>query len=103
LVDEGYEFSQIMILFRKNKHIREFYRKLQEFNIPVKASLDERFIDKEEIRTVLEILKFIEFPQNKLYLLNVLKSPFVNLSPEGIYKNRKNLSLEILDDYGLKV
>ena len=103
LVKEGYEFSQIMILFRKNRHIKEFYRKLQEFNIPVKASLDERFIDKEEIRTVLEILKFIEFPQNKLYLLNVLKSPFVSFSPEEIYRNRDNLSSEILDDYGLKV
>ncbi|RUM50631.1 MAG: hypothetical protein DSY47_01280 [Hydrogenothermus sp.] len=103
LLKENHKFSDIMILLRKNSQLKIFKETLAQYNIPVDSTLNNNLFEKEEIKTIINILKLIEYPRRQLILLKVLKSPLIFADDLFLYKNKENLSLENIQNENLKV
>ncbi len=84
LIEEGYEFRDIMILFRKNDALLTFYDILSSYNIPVISHAAQNLFESPEVIALLNILKYIEYPDSKLAKLKVLKSPLFYKRDEEI-------------------
>ncbi|RMA97268.1 UvrD-helicase domain-containing protein [Hydrogenothermus marinus] len=100
LIKEGQKYEDIMILFLNNDDIREFKKILDQYNIPNIITADENLFDSEEIKLILNILKYIEYPENRLNLLKILKSPLILADDKTIYEKNLNISnknLEIIN------
>ncbi len=86
LKKEGYEYKDIMILFRRNNSIKNFSKILIKHNIPVETETVGSLFDEKEIKLIIHILEYINNPDEML-LFNILISPPVNIPIEEIYKN----------------
>ncbi len=91
LLKKGYRYSDIMILFRRNKYIDIFSKILEERGIPVDTYTSKNLSDEPEIYLLLKILEYIYHPENSLNLFNILSSPVSDIEPEMLYKHRENL------------
>jgi ATP-dependent exoDNAse (exonuclease V) beta subunit len=85
--EENHKFEDIMILFRTNKDLNKFFDILSSFNIPVVSYSAQNLFKRPEILAVLNILKFIEYPESDLLKLKVLKSPLFFKKDEELIKN----------------
>jgi len=94
LIEDGNEFKDIMILFRQNNHLNHFKNIFQKYNIPVKTSSNENLFQQPEIQNIINILKFLEFPQDQSLLLKLLKSPLKFITEEELYKDRGKINFE---------
>lgn len=103
LLKENYKFSDIMILLRKNKQLKIFKEILAQHNIPIDATSSNNLFEKEEIKTIINILKLIEYPKRQLIFLKVLKSPLVFVDDLFLYKNKESLSLENIQNKNLEI
>lgn len=103
LINENIQYNDILILFRDNNSIKIFSEVFSEYSIPYTASTEINLFETKEVKTVLDILKFIEYPDRKLELLKVLKSPLFNLSNEEIYKIKDDFSIESIQTENAKV
>ena len=97
LKQQGYDYKDIMILFRKNNHLYAFEEILKSYNIPTSVPEGENIFETPEVKTLINILKLIEFPKRKIGLLKVLKSPLVLLEDEKLYENKDSLSVNELN------
>ncbi len=96
LLEEGFEYQDILILFRTNNHLKKFKEVLTFHNIPVSVPEGDNIFESPEIRVLVNILKFIEFPKRKLEFFKILKSPLIYFEDKQLYEKRENLSLESL-------
>ena len=94
LIDElkkDYSYSQMMILVRTNNLLQKVIKSLQEKRIPVKVYGSGNIFEKEEVKTVLNLLRFIEEPDDPVNIIRVLKSPLLMIEDTDIHRKRQNL------------
>ena len=89
LRSEGYRYRDIMVLFRKNQDMEVFRHRLSELGIPAVSYGDTGLFDVREVKYLMNLLRLIAFPEDKINLLHVLKSPFVAAEERKIYLNRE--------------
>jgi len=103
-LSKHYSYSQMMILVRTNNLLKKVVDSLQKNNIPVRFYGAGNLFDTEEVKTVINILRFINNPDNPVNLIKLLKSPVVMEDEKNIYKNKtdvkayKNPFLSMLTD-----
>jgi len=90
LLSEGYSYNQIMVLFRKNQDMEVFRRILSQLGIPAISYGDTGLFDVEEIKHLMNLLRLIAYPEDRLNLLKVLKSPMVIADEKDIYLHMEN-------------
>ncbi len=94
LLQEGNSLEDIMFLFRKNEDLNTFLKIFQKYNIPVNTQSTENLFQQEEIKQIINILKFIEFPEDRLLFLKLLKSPLFYISDKELEKYKHNFSID---------
>ena len=97
LLSEGYSLDDIMFLFRTNEDLNAFLKVFIRYNIPVITNSNENIFSQPEIKQIIDILSFIEYPEDSLLLLKVLKSPLFLISDKELYRYKDNLSLDIFN------
>jgi len=102
LIEKGYEYKDIMILFRINEDLYKFKKILKSYDIPVSAPEDGNIFDIPEVKTIINILKLIEYPKRKIELLQVLKSAFISLEDNDLYNLKDKLDIDNLEIESLK-
>ena len=90
-LSERYSHNQIMILVRTNNLLKKVVESLQKNNIPVKFFGAGNLFETEEVKTVINMLKFIDNPENPVNLLKILKSPIIMENEENIYRNKADI------------
>jgi len=91
LTKEGYEYRDIMVLFRKNNELKEFKKLFLQHGIPVVSPGDTTFFEQKEIKSVLTLLHHISNPEDRLKLLHLLKEPYNLSTDQEIYNSRDKL------------
>lgn len=76
---EGFDFSQIAVLYRVNAHSRSLESALRERNIPYTIVGGLKFYQRKEIKDILAYLKLVSNPSDSVSLLRV-----INFPPRGI-------------------
>ncbi len=97
LLNEGHKPDDIMFLFRKNKDLNLFLKIFNRYNVPVVTQSNESLFNQPEIKQIIDILRFIEYPQSRLLFLKVLKSPLFLFSDKELYSYKEKFSLEYFD------
>ncbi|WP_456400007.1 UvrD-helicase domain-containing protein [Persephonella sp.] len=98
LLNNGYKPDDIIVLFRSATGTERFVNILKNANIPYVSFLSSIYFNSLEVVTVLNILKLIQFPEDKVSLVAVLKSPLFNYSDLDLYKLKDNLNIEEIDE-----
>ena len=81
----------IVILMRATKgHAQEYVNTLKDCGIPAYVAEETGFFDREEIETVLSMLKVIDNPYNDIPLAAVLHSPMFGFTTERLAEIRVN-------------
>ena len=75
LHDEGYEYSDMAILYRKNAQSRPFEEKFSFRGIPYRVLAGLRYYDRKEIKDVMSYLRLIENPDDNVSMLRVINEP----------------------------
>ena len=79
------EFSDIAILFRRFTHIKLYERELRRREIPYYVVKGRGFFACQEIKDILNFLKYLDGESDTLALVGVLRSPLVGISDETLY------------------
>lgn len=103
LVKDGYKYSDFMILFRNNSYIHKFKEIFLKYKIPMATPEGKNIFQTKEGKTVLNILKLIEFLKRKLELLKVLKSPLYLIDDKELYQLKDILDIDKLEDKNIQV
>jgi len=90
-LSKNYSYSQIMILARTNNILKKIVQSLQKNNIPVRFHGAGNLFETEEVKTVINILRFIEDPENPVNMIKVLKSPLVMEDERQIYRSKTEI------------
>jgi len=86
LVAEGrFKYRDIAILFRASTRNHIYEKALKDYNIPYYNSSSKRFYHRQEILDILNGLKTISNPYDKLAAIGFLRSPMVGLKDTTIY------------------
>ncbi|GFR34210.1 UvrD-helicase domain-containing protein [Thermobrachium celere] len=80
----GIEYKDIAILFRGRSGILEFENSLKKRQIPYTVLGGIGYFERQEIRDLINLVRFIYRYEDKLSLLGVLRSPFVGLSDNEV-------------------
>lgn len=96
------DYKDIALLLPTTTEVNIFLDALKENNIPYNVEEDKNFYSSQEILDLINILKVLKDPQDKISLLGVLRSPVclakdevsVNLSKE----NKLSIFAEVNDD-----
>jgi ATP-dependent exoDNAse (exonuclease V) beta subunit len=99
LNQEDYKYGDIMILFRKNKKAKELINLLKNNSIPFISYLDSSLKSNLEVITVLNLLKLIKYPFDKLNLISVLKSPIFCFSDLDIFNIKDKLDIYQIENF----
>ena len=91
LVDSGEcEYQDIAILARSLNAFDPFMRALDSFHIPFVTTGGRTFLEAREIRDLLNLLRALVNPLDEIALVGVLRSPFIGLSDEEIFRIGKS-------------
>ncbi len=93
LLNNRYEHKDILVLFRSTNGIEDYIKQLKINNIPFISFLESSFYKSQEVLTVLNVLRLIQYPYNQLNLVTVLKSPLFNFSDQDLINLKENLSI----------
>ncbi len=95
------EYKDIALLLPTFTDLNIFLNALKENNIPYNVEDDRNFYSAQEILDLINILKVLKDPQNKIALLGVLRSPVCVISDEVILslslRNKLNIYAEVTD------
>jgi len=80
-----YKHGHIAILLRTRNHLNEIEEQLRKSEIPFKTIGGIGFYQRQEIYDVYHLIQFLVNPQNDIALIGVLRSPFANISDEGLF------------------
>ncbi len=72
---EGYKYSDMAILYRKNAQSRPFEEKFSFRGIPYRVLAGLRFYDRKEIKDVMAYLRLIENPNDDVSMLRIINEP----------------------------
>ena len=83
LHDEGYKFSDMAILYRKNAQSRPFEEKFSFRGIPYRVLAGLRYYDRKEIKDVMSYLRLIENPDDDVAMQRVINEPKRGVGPKA--------------------
>lgn len=98
--DYGYAPDDIAVLTRTNRFARDLVYALSEVGIPFVGRARASILHEPDVRFVLQLLRFLDDPQDDFSLLHVLLSPVVNLNEETIRRlkaGKKTLYIALTD------
>ncbi len=81
-----YEYKDIAILVRAMSAAEPFERQLDRFGIPFLVSSGRTFMEAREIRDLMSLLATLVNPLDDIAMVGVLRSPFIGLGDEEIYR-----------------
>lgn len=81
---KGIEYKDIAILFRNRNNILEFETALKNKGIPYTILGGIGFYERQEIKDLINLVRFIYRQEDKLSFLGVIRSPFVGLSDNEV-------------------
>lgn len=81
---KGIEYKDIAILFRNRNNILEFENALKNKKIPYTILGGIGFYERQEIKDLINLIRFIYRQEDKLSFLGVIRSPFVGLSDNEV-------------------
>lgn len=73
--DEGYDYRDFAILYRKNAQSRSFEEKFSFRGIPYRVLAGLRYYDRKEIKDVMAYLRLIENPGDNVSVMRVINEP----------------------------
>ena len=73
--DEGYDYRDFAILYRKNAQSRSFEEKFSFRGIPYRVLAGLRYYDRKEIKDVMAYLRLIENPDDNVSMMRVINEP----------------------------
>lgn len=89
LKNAGYAYDDIAILVRGNKYGIATTDLLESEGIPCISESKATILSKDDTRTVINLLKFLDCPEDEFSLLQVLLSPFFGIK-ENTIRRLKN-------------
>ncbi|MCQ2567197.1 MAG: UvrD-helicase domain-containing protein [Mogibacterium sp.] len=72
---EGYKYSDMAILYRKNAQSRSFEEKFSFRGIPYRVLAGLRYYDRKEIKDVMAYLHLIDNPYDDVAMLRIINEP----------------------------
>ncbi len=87
-IQEGFEWSDIALLFRASTAFEVYEDALESAGIPFVTVAGRGFYDRPEIRDLLNALAAIADPSDDLALAGLLRSPAIGLSDADLYRLR---------------
>ena len=101
-------YRDFAILFRSTTDIKLYEHSLSHLDIPYYVVSGRGFYNTTEITDLINLLKVIESPLDEINLAAVLKSPFVGIDDDALFRladhahssNEKKLLYQSLDDVG---
>ena len=100
-INHGYEYKDIAILFRNSNiadHLEPYFLK---YGIPhTKTRLN--YLECEEIKTILNYYRFLNDPNNDLYLENLLKNKLFKLNLVRIRNNAHKNKISLFEQIKLE-
>ncbi len=81
----GWEFGDIAILLRTRNHLVELEETLRQEGIPFKTIGGIGFFQRQEIYDVYHLVRFLISPSDDIAVIGLLRSPFADISDEGIF------------------
>jgi ATP-dependent helicase/nuclease subunit A len=82
--EEGFGWGEIAILFRGRTHMPEHDDALRAAGVPTVVLGVTSFVEHEQVRDVLCLLRLVENPLDEEALLRVLTSPYVGASDDDL-------------------
>jgi len=79
------DFSDIAVLFRRFTHIKLYEREMRRRNIPYYVIKGRGFFGCQEIKDVVNFLKYLDSENDDVALVGILRSPLVGISDETLY------------------
>ncbi|MFQ5685454.1 MAG: UvrD-helicase domain-containing protein [Candidatus Scalindua sp.] len=106
--DRNISYKDIAILFRSTTDIRLYEHSLSHLDVPYYVVTGRGFFNTTEITDIINLLKVIESPLDEINLAAVLKSPFVGIDDDALFRladhahnnNEKKLLYQALDEVG---
>lgn len=90
---EGYRYGDIALLFRSGSDIATYQEVLRREGIPSYTISGRGFYARQEIADLVNFLRVLRDPEDRLALYGVLRSPFVGVSDETIYYLHRELEV----------
>lgn len=84
LKDEGFAWSDIMVLAKDTSEIERISAALGKHGIPNRRNRGTKFYSRQEVRDVANLLTAAADPRDDFAMLALLRSPFVDLSLDAI-------------------
>lgn len=84
LTKKGIDYKDIAILFRNRNSILEFENSLKKRQIPYTIIGGIGYFERQEIKDLINIVRFIYRYEDKISLLGLLRSPFIGLSDDEV-------------------
>lgn len=75
LRSEGYKYSDMAVLYRKNAQSRSFEEKFSFRGIPYRVLAGLRFYDRKEIKDMMSYMRLVENPNDDVAILRVINEP----------------------------
>lgn len=83
-------FSDIVVLFKKNSDIMKFAKFSNQFNIPVQVQVASGYENKREILDLVSFIKFLANPHDTENLILLLRGPWWSITDDEILQIREN-------------
>ncbi len=105
LIEEGYKYDDIAILVRENKFGIAMTDLLDSEGIPCISESKANLFSREDTKTIINLLKFLECPEDDFSLSCVLLSPSFGLKENTLRrikdkgKGKKSLYLSLVDEH----
>ncbi|HOJ63761.1 MAG TPA: exodeoxyribonuclease V subunit gamma [Spirochaetota bacterium] len=84
LLNMGYQYKDIAILFRMNSLSRPFEEMCRESNFPYKMVGAMKFFDRAEIRDILSYMRFLANQDDEVALIRIINNPKRGIGPSTI-------------------
>jgi ATP-dependent helicase/nuclease subunit A len=104
------DFCDIAILFRRFTHIKLYERELRKRNIPYYVVKGRGFFGCQEVKDIINFLKYLDGENDDVALVGILRSPMVGISDETLYwlfkgaeKEKRPFTMLSISDQFVKV
>ncbi len=83
--EQEFQFGDVAILMRSRTHLPELEEALRSKGVPFRTLGGVGFYQRQEIYDVYHLLRFLINPNDDTALVGLLRSPFANISDEGLF------------------
>jgi len=100
--EHGYEYSDIAVLVRTNKFGAAFAQELTKRRVPCVSRSRADILSDSDVRFILNLLRFLDNPENDFALMHVLLSPIFKIKEETLRRlpsTQKSLYLNLRNSH----